>query len=63
MIEKLDELIKNMEELAGSWNGKDEYFVSSHDGCGHTEDEAHQASDIVDTAKELKELIIGLEEM
>jgi len=63
MIEKLEELIKNMEELSGSWNGGDEWFISSHDGCKHSDEDAQQAIDIVHKAKELKELIIDLEEM
>lgn len=61
MIEKLEELIENMDSLAGSWDGREPTFT--HEGNLHQEDEAHMAMEISDRAKELKKLIRELEEM
>lgn len=48
MKEQLKELIKEMEGIRGQWNG---------DESGYREEQANIATDIIEKAKELEDLI------
>lgn len=47
-------LKKQMEEIAGAWNG---------DEPGQQEDRAHQANDILEKIRELEQLLSDLDEI
>jgi hypothetical protein len=50
----IEDVIIWADEIAGEWNG---------DESGSQEDRAHQAIEIIEKAKQLKELIEGMEEL
>lgn len=52
---ELDKIIEEYNEIASSWNGSDDYFYSQ--GDQYHEEDAHLASDIVDAATHLKNLL------
>jgi hypothetical protein len=54
MKKELQTLIKQMEEIAGEWNG---------DEAGRQEERAHIAEDITEKAKELIDLLEELDEL
>jgi hypothetical protein len=53
MKKELQTLIKQMEEIAGEWNG---------DEPGRPEERAHIAEDIIEKTKELLDLLEELDE-
>ncbi len=54
-MEQLEAIRKEFEEIAGSWNGEDDKFISG--GHVYTEEDAGMANEIIEKVDELKKLI------
>lgn len=60
MIYTLDYLEQEAENIAGHWNGKDEYFVDAN-GDKRSDEEAQAASELADELKKVRELVAELQ--
>ena len=50
----IDDVINWADQISGEWNG---------DESGRQEDRAHQANEIIEKALELRELVLGMEQL